>query len=514
MARRFLAITPWPGVFASGLVAFLTFGTLIAVAMRAEGTEGLSRFDWLAIRFTIVQAVLSALISVGLAIPIARALARRKFVGKQLLVTLLGAPFILPVIVAILGLTAVFGRNGIVSNLLDLAGLESISIYGFHGVILAHVFFNLPLATRLLLHGWSTVPAESFRLGASLGFSTAASFRHIEFPMLRQVVPGTLAVIFLICTTSFAVALTFGGGPKATTVELAIYEAFRYDVDLGRASVLSLIQFAICGAAVLLSLRFTMPPMTSGRLDRGVQRFDVQSWHLRLVDLAWITIGVGFLLAPLCALLVRGAPNLVDLPSSVLLAAVRSLIMALAATFVSIGLSLSIAVTALRWNRVEIVGLLSIAASPLVMGTGLFLMLFPWVDTRSVALPLTVIVNAVMALPFALRALIPAVRSAEADFGKLADGLGMTGWTRLRLLILPRIRGPLGFSAGLTAALSMGDLGVVTLFAPPNGATLPLQIYRLMGAYRMEQAMGAAVLLLSLAFLLFYIFDWIGRRDA
>ena len=79
--------------------------------------------------------------------------------------------------------------------------------------------------------------------------------------------------------------------------------------------------------------------------------------------------------------------------------------------------------------------------------------------------------------------------------GRLADTLNLTGLARFRLLILPRIRRPLGFSGGLAAALSMGDLGVIALFADPNTATLPLQVYRLMGAYRIEDAGGASVLL-------------------
>ncbi len=51
--------------------------------------------------------------------PVARALARRRFRGRGLLVTLLGAPFILPVIVAVLGLIAIFGRNGALNGGLE-----------------------------------------------------------------------------------------------------------------------------------------------------------------------------------------------------------------------------------------------------------------------------------------------------------------------------------------------------------------------------------------------------------
>ena len=102
------------------------------------------------------QTLLSAAISVGLAVPVARALARRRFFGRGILITLLGAPFILPVIVAVLGLLAVFGRSGLLS-----IGL------GWFGVAPVHVFFNLPLATRFSLQGWLAIPAERFRLAAT-----------------------------------------------------------------------------------------------------------------------------------------------------------------------------------------------------------------------------------------------------------------------------------------------------------------------------------------------------------
>lgn len=72
----------------------------------------------------------------------------------------------------------------------------------------------------------------------------------------------------------------------------------------------------------------------------------------------------------------------------------------------------------------------------------------------------------------------------------------------------------MGFAAGLAAALSMGDLGVIALFADQDHATLPLQMYRLMGAYQMQAAAGAALLLILLAFGAFWMCDAWGRRGA
>ena len=110
------------------------------------------------------------------------------------LVALLGAPFILPVIVAVLGLLTVFGRSGVLNQFGAALGLPSVSIYGLHGVVLAHVFFNLPLATRLLLQGWQSIPSERFRLAGQLQMSPRALFLALEWPMLRQVLPGVAAL--------------------------------------------------------------------------------------------------------------------------------------------------------------------------------------------------------------------------------------------------------------------------------------------------------------------------------
>ena len=251
---------------AAGL-ALLIGGTLAAVAWAAQGLGGLGPWDWRAVWFTLWQAAASAALSALLAVPVARALARRRFAGRGALVTLLGAPFILPVIVAVMGLVSVFGRNGAVNDGLRALGLPEISIYGWQGVILAHVFFNLPLSVRLVLQGWQAIPAERFRLAASLGFGPRDTARHLERPMLRAVLPGVWLAVFLVCLTSFTVALALGGGPRATTVELAIYQAFRFDFDLGRAASLGLIQIAICVAAMMLARWITMPAAFGAGLD-------------------------------------------------------------------------------------------------------------------------------------------------------------------------------------------------------------------------------------------------------
>ncbi len=516
MARRAQPISALPGAGAALLVAALIFGTLAAVALRAEAGRGFGSSDWAALRFTLIQAVLSATLSVALAIGLARALARRRFFGRSVLIALLGAPFILPVIVAILGLLAVFGRAGWVSQALGVFGFEPLQIYGLHGVVLAHVFFNLPLATRLILQGWQEIPAERFRLAAQLNAGPRAIWQLLEAPMLMRVVPGALAVVFAICLSSFAVALTLGGGPRATTIELAIYQAFRFDFDLGRAALLSAVQLVLTGLAAFVALRVSAADGVGAGLDRALRRWDGDSSLARGLDVFWILSAALFLMLPLAAVVSSGVSGLFLLKANVWMAAITSVMVSALSTLVLLLLALPMAAAVAlgRSAMIEVAGILGLAASPLVIGTGLFVVIYPFADPFALALPVTALVNAVMALPFALRILVPRAREVTARYGKLSLSLDMAGWPFLWQVFLPRMRPQIGFAAGLAAALSMGDLGVITLFADPEVATLPLQIYRLMGAYQMQAAAGAALLLLALSMGVFWILDRGGRWHA
>jgi thiamine transport system permease protein len=441
-------------------VAALTLGSAALTAGHA--TEwSLGPADGAALRFTLVQAAFSALVSCLLAIPLARALARRRFAGRRLLIRLLAAPFLLPVVVAVLGLLAVFGRAGPVNATLASLGLPPLSIFGLHGVVLAHVFLNMPLATRMILQGWQAIPAERFRLAEALGMPPVAQFHHIEAPMLRGVLPGALATIFLLCLTSFAVALTLGGGPSASTIELSIYQALRFEFDLGRAALLAALQFALCAAVTLATLRLTTGAVFGPGLGRTLDIPAPQGWR-RGADGLVIFLATAFLLGPVISVTLRGLPGLTELPAGVWPALARSLAVAIGSALLASAIALTLALAVARGQGwLELTAMLPLSASGLVIGTGLFLAVHPSIQPETLALAVTLAVNAAIALPYLFRLLLPETRALLADYGRLSDSLGLAGPSRLRLITLPRLARPLGFGAGLAAALSMGDLGVI-----------------------------------------------------
>jgi len=500
----------------AGLVLALMLGPVAALALWAGGLALLPA-DWAALRFTLVQAVLSAGLSVALAVPVARALARRRFAGRGALITLMGAPFLLPVMVAVLGLLAVFGRAGVINRGLEGLGLPGLSIYGLQGVVLAHLFLNLPLAVRMILQGWQAIPAERFRLAEALDLGPQGIARHLERPMLREVLPGAALVILSLCLTSFAVALTLGGGPGATTVELAIWQAVRLEFDLAHAAGLGLVQVAVSALAAAAAWVWVRPAGFGAGVGVGAMPvIPAPGGATRAGDALAIVAAALFLLVPLGAVVLRGMPGVSELPPSVWSAAGRSLAVAVVSALlaVTVALVLALAVAQRGSLMIELAAALPLAVSGMVLGTGLFLLLQPVVSPQAVALPVTVGVNAALALPFLFRLLLPEARALRSDYGRLADSLGLAGWARLRWLVLPRLARPLGFGAGIAAALSMGDLGVIALFAGEQGVTLPLMIQRLIGAYRMEAAAGAALVLVGLSLALFWACDAGGRRAA
>jgi thiamine transport system permease protein len=165
--------------------------------------------------FTVGQAAASTILSLILGLPVALAMARRQqFLGRPLLLALMILPLGLPVLPVVFGIVEVWGRQGWVNDLMRSTGMDGgFSIYGLGGILLAHVFFNLPLAARLMLRTLAKIPGNEWRLAASLDFPRSALFRFVEGPALLRVLPGIAGLVFMLCVTSFTIVLTLGGGP-------------------------------------------------------------------------------------------------------------------------------------------------------------------------------------------------------------------------------------------------------------------------------------------------------------
>lgn len=463
--------------------------------------------------FTLLQAGLSTLISVTLAIPVALALARAHFPGRGLLLRLFALPLALPAIVVILGIVTVYGRTGWLSSLIG----SPLNVYGLTGILLAHVFFNLPLATRLLLQQLDGIPPESWRLAAELDFTDLNRFRLIEWPRLRGSLPGIASLIFLLCAASFAVVLTLGGGPSATTLEVGIYQALRFDYDPARATVLSLLQLVLCAFFVLLAGQYANAVQSWPALRRNAQRHEASSPARSLLLAIIIGLALLFVGLPIAAIIISGVLATFTW-GSLLNATLTSLAIALPAACLSLALAWPLAQASARasnqtWRSfLNLSALLTLIVPPAVLATGWFI-----VASRSglalTAAPFLVIaMNALMALPFALGTLAPSVQQAMAQHDRLCASLGIGGFRRLFLIDLPVLRRPLALATAMAFMLSLGDLTAITLFGSQSLVTLPALIYAQMGSYRIDAAAGSALVLAAFSMAIITLLDkWAGR---
>ena len=138
---------------------------------------------------------------------------------------------------------------------------------------------------------------------------------------------------------------------------------------------------------------------------------------------------------------------------------------------------------------------------PVVLGAGWFILLYRWGHVFSFSAIVVIVINALMALPFAYRILGPALAQAAQASDRLCASLGISGLARFRLVDWPMLRRPFALSMGFAMALSLGDLGVIALFGSQDLVTLPLLLLQRMGSYRTLDAAGLALVLggLSLA---------------
>lgn len=497
-----------------GLLVILPLAGLLQLsAMPGFETENLafwqSPYIVGALTFSLWQAALSTLLSVLPALWVARALFYSRHPRWQrLILRLFGLPLVVPSIVAVLGIVSVYGSNGWLPLGRDL--------YGLTGILLVHVFFNLPLAIRLLIPALQSIPLNQFRLGEQLGFTDWQRWQHLEWPVVRESLPGIMVLVFMLCLTSFAVVLSLGGGPRYTTLEVAIYQSLRFDFDPAQAVILALLQLSLCLLVAIAIMRMQAQPEVSIEWSAKHRLPRMQSsGSYRLV----ILVTGLFVATPMLSLVIDAVsgPLLAVLTNPVTWSALlKTVLIGLGAAFITVMLAWFI----LRLSCDQFIAgnrhrarLLELAASsvyvipPLVLGTGYFVLLSPHFYVFDWVYPIVLLVNVLMGMPFVIRTLGPVMRRQRSRYNALCANLNLYGWPRFKLVDWPMLRKPMGLAAALVAAIAMGDLGVIALFGTTKTATLPLLVYQQMGAYQISQAMVTALLLLISCFVMYGLLE-------
>ncbi|WP_234494619.1 thiamine/thiamine pyrophosphate ABC transporter permease [Vibrio maritimus] len=475
-------------------------------------------------KFSFWQASLSTLLSVGLAVPVAHAFSRRHFWGREWLLKLFATTLVMPVLVGVFGIVAIYGNQGIISRWLN-DGSALFSIYGLNGILLAHVFFNLPFATRLLLVTIEGVPEEQRKLALHLGMNSWQCFRLVEWPRLKSHLPHVIGLVFMLCFTSFATVMALGGGPQATTIELAIYQAIKFDFDLQTGAVLALWQMGICASLVMLVGRFSkqVSGKSNFRTKPSLQPKDTvlkKSW-----DSIWIIATLMLVIPPILAIVLSGLNSkltgvLSDLRfwSAVSTSIQVAILAACISLLVGVILLSTTRVLRLksqprRADSIELIGTIILVTPALVLSTATFLLLRGMTNVFSLAFGIVVLVNALMALPYVIKTLNQPMQRIATQYYPLWQSLGMQGLRRFWLMEWRAIRAPILHAFAISFILSMGDLTVIALFGSQDFNTLPLYLYQLMGSYQLEAAAVVSLVLFAFSIGIFSLTDSLNRAS-
>ena len=465
---------------------------------------------WRIIRATLVQATAATAVCVVLGVPGAAVLYRRAFPGRDLVRALVIVPFVLPSVVVGVAFHALLTTGGPLGG----SGLDGTTT----AIVAAMVFFNYGLVVRTVGTMWSRLDPRAVEAARALGASPWRAWRTVTLPSLMPAIASAASITFLLCATAYGVVLVLGG-PGTGTIETEIYVLTAKDLDLRAAAVLSVLQLVVI--AVALGAVERARRASQARL---ALRLDVPALRLRRGDLPalilTLAVVIGLLIGPVAVLVVRSlrragqwtTANYTDLSTTggrnaltvtVWEAAANSLRVAVVATLIAlvVGAAVSLAVSRSPRSRLLARGvgmldaafMLPLGVSAVTVGFGFLITLTrpPLALTRSWwILPLA---QAVVAVPLVVRTLLPALRAIDPRQREAAAALGAGPGRVLATVDGPHLLRAGGLAAGFALATSLGEFGATSFLVRPRTDTLPVVLYRLIGAHGAQnQGMGLA----------------------
>lgn len=526
------------------LFFFLPLGKILAFAAMSAAKNGFALTSlapvWRPLWFTTWQAGLSTVLTLLLGMPAAYVFAHYRFRGKNLLRVLTTLPFILPTVVAVAGFTALLGPHGLLNlGLMRLFQLNTAPITFMNtlwGILLVHVFYNTTIVLRVVGSAWAQLDERWEQTARVLGASPRQALREVTLPLLRPSILAAALLVFLFDFTSFAVILMVGG-PYFATLEVAIYQQTMSLFNLPLAGLLAVVQLVCTFVITWIYGKVNgrrniplLPKLTSETLR------NLRSFGERLAVFGINTLLITLLVLPMLALAARSLLNLgadgvmrfstqnytqlfVNSSNSYFYvppagAALNSLFYALVTVLLSLVLGTLAAYAMSRARRLQ--GLLSalitlpLGASAVTLGLG-FLVTFTRAPLDVSHFPLLIpIAHSLVAMPFVVRTLQPALNAIPVSLRQAAGVLGASSMKTWRNVDAPLLRRPLLVGGIFAFTLSLGEFGATTFLARPETPTLPVAIARYIGMpgeLNYGQALAMSTILLLICGLAIFLLE-------
>ena len=478
------------------------------------------------IAFSLFQAFLSALLSILVGLPGAWLLTHYNFPGQRWFRLLTYLPFILPSILVVLAMVLFFGNNGWINRgLMALLGTEEPPVqflYSLSGILIAHIFYNFPIAMKIIGDQWERISQQYLQAACSLGVGSTRRFFGITLPLLLPSIGSAFVLIFLLCMNSFAIILVLGGGIRYTTIEVLIYQLARIELDFSAAASLAFLQggLSLIGMAILLrgrNRRVEQISAIKSCLPEKLRNHSLKAWFA----LCWIILILIFTLGPLSAIVLDSFRKFENGEwiytwywydklftwrenNHFLSALWNSLRIGLGSALISslcgLGLVSLIAYKKGGQRRFwEVLTLFPLALSTVVFGVAWFHF---YQQNLAGTLPLIYVVMAMHALltcPYWIRVVLPTLESIPQQWHIESKMLGKTSLEYGLRILWPWLRTTFLIAFFFSFSLSLGELNSTMMIADDSVRTLPLEIYGAISGYRFSYASAVAVILLLLS---------------
>ncbi len=454
--------------------------------------------------WTFLQAALTCLLALVLGLPVAWVLARYDFAGRTLVLRLLMLPFVVPTLVAALGVLALWGPRGLLSGWLGfhLQGTPWLLLYG-------NLFFNLCVVVRAGVDALGQVSAARVAAARTLGATPWRAFWRVEWPAVAPWLASALCLVFLYCFSGFGLALILGG-QRFATVEVEIYTLVAHELKIAEAGALALCMMLLNGAIAWLYALVEKRLAAPGRADVIALRQPANFWQWGAVAAALFVLLV-FCAAPLLAIVMRATlagPSVlvVLLAEETRLALGNTLRFSFCALALATALGLTHALAARQsvWLRAS--AFLPFVVSPVTVAFGLLLLYPQWTASLSLLLA----AYALLAYPFVAKSIGSALDSLPANLEQAARTLGASPWRCFWRVTLPLISPALRRGMAFAAATSLGEFAVTLFLSRPEWMTLTTLIYQRLGqpgAANLDAALVLACLLMALSLSAFLLIE-------
>ncbi len=461
--------------------------------------------------WTLLQAGVTTVVALALGVPLAWVLQRLEFAARRWMLKLVMLPFVVPTLVAALGVLALLGPRG---WLVQVSGISLES--GAWLLLYGNLFFNLSVVVRPAMAALAGVNATHMAAARALGATPWRAFVRVEWPQIRAAVLGAGCLVFLYCFSGLGLALVLGGQQYAT-LEVEIYTLVAHELALGQASVLALwvVAAGMCLTWVYARLaRHSAAPARVQPLER-MRPQGVGLWGLVL------TGGVVFMLfvaLPLVAIAVAAMVSIAEggrlmVDEDVWLAIGNTLRFTLATVVGSTVLGLLHGLVAHRWGWMRSFLFAPLVVSSVMVGFGL-LVLYP---RYSGSLWVLLAGYSLVAYPFVAQAVVVALDAMPTQWLAAARLLGASPWRAFSRVTLPLLLPALRRGAAFAAATAVGEFAVTLFLSRPEWLTLTTLIYQRLGrpgASNLADAMVLAMLLLAMAYGLFRVIEGREPRES